>query len=370
MFYGAPDAGTFRTCLQIVFNDNTQLGGKKFVVLRELCGHATLGSHVSDAHPGEASHRNNLVDDAHPGETFHRSNLVDDPAVLPSEVDGLPDNQGTGISVSDDDGVDFGIVEREDLNGPFEARSSSVTISHAKDFPAVTFVEAKIGSLDGSDSSFRATFEGDSLTIRPGTERTVQIEFIPEFEGRFEARLQLIFFQSQQLGRFAVSRRLRAISGSVEDHQRFESLNQGGYIPRSGSGQQIPPEKIVPLPNLSLSFSYGKLPEYKLPPLVQEAVDSATFRHPYNKKAPRLIATLRPTELTMDTYADYFTALVNVEEGHQQRDILDQRPFEVEVQERDSRYFVEFENLDEDLLPEVITGDFLWLEDSGGTFQC
>ncbi|KAH9035955.1 hypothetical protein EDB84DRAFT_1201760 [Lactarius hengduanensis] len=301
--FQAPDAGTFRACLQITLNDNAQPGSRKFVVLRELCGHATLGSHVG----------------AHPSEPFPRSNLVDDHAVLSTEeVDVLPDSQGTGISVSNDDGVDFGIVEREDLNGPFAAQPSSVIINHAKDLPVVTFVEARIRSLDGSNSSFRATFEGDSLTIRPGTERTVQIEFIPEFEGRFEATLQLIFSQRQQLGHFAVSRRLRAIAGSVEDHQRFESLNQEGYIPRSGTGQQIPPEKIVLLPSLGGPFSFGNLPEYKLPSLVQEAVDGATFRHPYNKKAPHLIATLRPPELTMDTYAKYFTALLNVEEGHQQ----------------------------------------------------
>jgi len=143
----------------------------------------------------------------------------------------------------------------------------------------------------------------------------VQIKFIPEFEGQFEAMLQLIFSTSQQLGRFAVSRRLRAIAGSLEDHQRLESLDRETYIPRSGSGQQIPPEKIIPLSNPSRQL--GNLPEYELPPLVQEAVDSATFKHLYNEKAPHLIATLRPSELTMDTYAEYFTALLNVEEGHQ-----------------------------------------------------
>ena len=142
----------------------------------------------------------------------------------------------------------------------------------------------------------------------------MQIEFIPEFEGRFEAILQLIL-ESQQLGQFAVSRRLRAVAGSVDDHKRFESLNQDGYVPRAGSGQQIPPEKIIPLLNQG---GLGNIPEYKLPALVQEAVDRSTFKHPYNKKAPDLIATLKPKELTMDTYAKYFTALLNVEEGHQQ----------------------------------------------------
>ncbi|KAF8267993.1 P-loop containing nucleoside triphosphate hydrolase protein [Lactarius quietus] len=114
---------------------------------------------------------------------------------------------------------------------------------------------------------------------------------------------------------------------------------------------------------IHLPKRFSDIPQYQLPPLVQEAVDGATFEHPYNKKAPGLIATLKPKKLTMDTYSEYFTALLNVEEGHQEREILDQRPFEVEVQTRDSRYFVEFENTNEDLLPEVLKGDFLWLED-------
>jgi hypothetical protein len=33
--------------------------------------------------------------------------------------------------------------------------------------------------------------------------------------------------------------------------------------------------------------------------------------------ARNLIATLRPSEFTMDTYVEYFTALLNIEEGHQ-----------------------------------------------------
>ena len=162
--------------------------------------------------------------------------------------------------------------------------------------------------------SFRTTFNGRRLTIGPGTSSTVQIGFIPQFEGRFEATLQLIF-ESQQLDRFAVHRRLRAIAGSLDDHERFESLNQDGYVPRSGTGQQIPLEKIIPLPNPA---PFGDIPEYELPALVQEAVDRSTFKRPYDKKAPALIATLRPRELTMDTYAQFFTALLNVEEGHQQ----------------------------------------------------
>lgn len=141
--FQAPHAGTFRMCLQIVLNDNTRLSGRKFVILREVRGHATLpGSHVGSAH-----HR----------ESFSGSNRVDDSAAVFTEEEVLRDSQGTGISVSDDDGVDFGIVERNGLNGQFDTLSFSVTINHAEDFPAVTFVEARIRSLDGDDDPRWAT---------------------------------------------------------------------------------------------------------------------------------------------------------------------------------------------------------------------
>ncbi|KAH9059532.1 P-loop containing nucleoside triphosphate hydrolase protein [Lactarius vividus] len=293
-------------------------------------------------------------------EALPNSNRVGNDALSTEEEEVLLSSHGTGISVLDGE-VDFGIVGRKVLNGPFNTSSYSVTIDHAKGFSTVTFVKTRIRSRDGSDSSFKATFMGPSRTIRPGTKSTVQIEFTPEFEGRFGAILQLIFAESKQPDLFASSLGLRAIAGSVEDHERFESLNQKRYIPRSGSGQQVPPEKIIPLSGPARQT--GNLPEYELPSSVQEAVNRVTRENSYDNEAERLIATLRPPKLTMDTYTEYFTALLNVEEGHQQRDILDQRPFENDVQIRGSRYFVEFENKDEDLLPEVLKGDFLWLQD-------
>jgi hypothetical protein len=125
--------------LEIVLNDNTRPIDKEFVILRELRGRATL--------PGSP------VGSAHPRESFPRSNPVDVHAALfTEEEDVFLDSQDTGISASDEDGVDFGIVKRNSLNGPFNTSSSSVTINHAKGFPAVTFVEARIRPWGGSDS--------------------------------------------------------------------------------------------------------------------------------------------------------------------------------------------------------------------------
>ncbi|SRR6266702_1198404 len=78
---------------------------------------------------------------------------ADDHASLSTdEEEELPDGDGTGISVSDEDGVKFGIVERKRRNGPFATPSSPLTINLAEGFPAVTFVKARIRSLDGNDS--------------------------------------------------------------------------------------------------------------------------------------------------------------------------------------------------------------------------
>lgn len=58
------------------------------------------------------------------------------------------DCDGTGISVSHADGLDFGIVERMSPNGPFATPSTVLDIKHKDDFPPVIFVEGRIKGID------------------------------------------------------------------------------------------------------------------------------------------------------------------------------------------------------------------------------
>jgi hypothetical protein len=60
----------------------------------------------------------------------------------------------TGISVSDEEGLNVGIVERRRPNGPFASATSSLSIKLADGFPAVTFLQEKIKTSDGSDSAY------------------------------------------------------------------------------------------------------------------------------------------------------------------------------------------------------------------------
>ena len=62
------------------------------------------------------------------------------------------DSDGTGISVSHEDGsLDFGIVERKRPKGLLATPSALLTIKLADGFPAVTLIEERITSFNGSD---------------------------------------------------------------------------------------------------------------------------------------------------------------------------------------------------------------------------
>jgi helicase MOV-10 len=321
------------------------------------------------------------------------------------------DSDDTGISVSDEDGVDLGIVERKQPDGPFDTLTTSLTIRNAEGSPSVILLKARIKTTDESEPrwvvtpaysflmliscpSFAVSFDGGFHPIHPGAESTVHITFRPKFAGFFQEILTLVFYDSQRSARFIVVRTLQGTAGSRQDHNHFEYLNKEMHARRT-VGQQVPPRQIKLLWPADRPRKSRKLPEYEVPPVVQAAVDNVT--RPYDEEAPHLITALNTPALTMDTYAQYFKALVNVEDGHQQyvqylsipalkvtwvrRDVLNLPQYEVEVRQRGQRSpryvslpghacrfvhracSVEIENKDEDLLPEVMIGDFLWLDD-------
>jgi len=129
----------------------------------------------------------------------------------------------------------------------------------------------------------------------------------------------LFFYDPEQLFKFVVRRSLQGIAGSVEDHKLFEPLDHQEddkkYTKETG---YQPPETLMLLPTRGRQKKSRRLPEYEVPSIVKEAIEDSTARRPYDKKAQGIVATLRPHKLTMDTYVDWFTALLQVEDGHQQ----------------------------------------------------
>jgi hypothetical protein len=134
-----PHPGTFRTSLQIIFSHNTRSSDKQFSFLRELRGRATFtGSHVGSSYPEIPLPGSDRVDGWAAPSTEEEEEFLD--------------SKDIGISVLGDHVVDFGIVGRNALNGPFDTSLSSITINRATGSSTVTFDEAKIRSRDGSDS--------------------------------------------------------------------------------------------------------------------------------------------------------------------------------------------------------------------------
>ena len=316
--------GLYGAVLKLAFHDHKRKAD--FVVERALTGWA-------ERPPGGQGH--NPDEPAINAASLSMSDEDSDHGGLSvdEEVEYL-ESDGTGISVSHEDGVDFGIVERKRPNGPFATPSHLLTIQLSAGFPNVMFVKEKTRTLDGSDSEyvaslpqfclihrctrFEAVFEGDFVNIRPGTEGTVRVIFSPKFEGVFKTTLELVFYHSLLSTWFAVRRTLRGVAGSLNDYKHIESASQGDGDEPTVSCQEAPPLKIILLFPPDWRRNSTHLPDYEVPTIIQEAVDNSTTTCTYNDKAPNLISILRPDSLaTTGTYVHYFEALLCVEDGHQ-----------------------------------------------------
>jgi hypothetical protein len=146
----------------------------------------------------------------------------------------------------------------------------------------------------------------------------VRVIFGPKFDGVFKATLELVFYDDQRSARFVVRRRLQGIAGSRDDHEHLSSFVQEDGGRPTGVNLEAPPRKIILLFPSDQRRKSRYLPDYPVPPIVQEAVDKSSILRPYDKNAQNLILALRPDGLNMDTYQEYFKALLNVEDGQQQ----------------------------------------------------
>ena len=136
--------GLYGAVLQLTFHDHKRKAD--FVVERALTGWAERPP-GGQGHNPEKEPALNMESLEINDEDYDRGELsVDEEEYLGSD--------GTGISVSHEDGLDFGIVERKRPNGPFATPSSLLTIELAAGFPSVTFVKEKTRTLDGSDSEY------------------------------------------------------------------------------------------------------------------------------------------------------------------------------------------------------------------------
>ena len=146
--------GLFEAVLELTFHDHKR--NADFVVKRTLTGWAERPTVRQGHHPNKST--------LNPGVRPIKDDANDNGVHSVDEGEYL-DSDGTGITVSHDDGLDFGIVERKRPNGPFSTPSSLFTIKLAASYSSVTFVKEKTRTLDGSDPECVTFFSARSSFI-------------------------------------------------------------------------------------------------------------------------------------------------------------------------------------------------------------
>ena len=133
--------GLYEAVLELTFHDHKH--NADFAVKRTLTGLAERPSGGRGHHPNKST--------LNPGIRPIKDDANDNGGHSVDEEEEYLDSDGTGITVSHEDGLDFGIVERKRPNGPFATPSSLLTIELASGFSSVSFVKEKTRKLDGSD---------------------------------------------------------------------------------------------------------------------------------------------------------------------------------------------------------------------------
>lgn len=134
--------GLYEAVLELLFHDHER--NADFVLKRTLTGWAER--------PAEGLGRLTNQSALNPAVRPIKDDTKDNGGRSVDEGEEYLDSDGTGITVSHEDGLDFGIVERKRPNGPFATPSSLLTIELAAGYSsAVTFVKDKTRTLDGSD---------------------------------------------------------------------------------------------------------------------------------------------------------------------------------------------------------------------------
>ncbi|KAJ3556290.1 hypothetical protein NM688_g2107 [Phlebia brevispora] len=262
-----------------------------------------------------------------------------------------------GLVVSYKKGINFGIMDlaealREDMR-----RIADVKVQNTGS-ATIGLHSVKLSSSSRGDhygERFSASVMGKSRRISPGASKTVAVTFHPSYEGQHEDTLELVFHHLQLQEQFVITRRIQAIVGSEELHERLKA--KGPYVrPKFSPYEQ--PRKIVRVhrpPTWSYTKWAVKLPEFKAP---GDLVNAAF--------GPKPSATVRPfiPPFNIDNYGRFWQALLWIEEEKMRRDLDLYSMKGVNLDPERNGYRLKVAGLAEGR-PSVIVGDMILVRHAG-----
>ncbi|KAI0044324.1 hypothetical protein FA95DRAFT_286500 [Auriscalpium vulgare] len=294
------------------------------------------------------SSQDQVVDEGHGGvfvsgeQGVNLGDLERTTAVLPAaaplfeEEEMLLSHEGTGITVSEEAGLRFGIIERAE-SGIYPSSTAKFIVTKENIQPLVTFVEARFSSEEG----FSAALEGQSKYIKSNEPRTIVVTFLPPYEGSFEATIDLVFYDWARKGTFVVPRSVSGTAGTPHDHVLLAP--RAMHVMPPARPRYKAPLHVNPYrpPTWTRGQSKG-FGQYPLPPDWNGLLeDRGLDNRQYEEATARLLRAKLPGILKPETYAHHYRVLMNAEDAAQQRLLADNPPVEVTLTQRGDSFMCE-----------------------------
>ncbi|KAJ7056200.1 RNA helicase [Mycena amicta] len=258
------------------------------------------------------------------------------------------------VSVShkpEDGGVDFGIV------GLDNALSVDVTVLKAGADPVVleTLAMRTVGS------KFSATLAGKSRWVTHIRARTLCIRFTPTIDGEFSDVLELVFLNVKTRERFLITRKVRAVVGSKEDHELLKPKSEYTRQPRPAPMEfKGPIIRGLRPPTWGPNTWTSKLLDYEPP----AGLVKAAFETPHGRDVARGVKKFLPAAFDVNTYAKFFQVLLYIEDYQMRMNLELYAMTDVELTPNYPRYDLQVKGLEEGR-PSVVIGDFIRVKHTG-----
>ncbi|KAJ7474539.1 P-loop containing nucleoside triphosphate hydrolase protein [Mycena galericulata] len=263
-----------------------------------------------------------------------------------------------GITVSHKEGLDFGVVGADD-----SVYIDFTILNLKRGYESGTVLETI--SIRKGDSRFSVTLAGKSRWVKPNQARTLSAKFHPSFEGEYEDVLELIFLESSTKERFLITRKLRAVVGSEDDHEQIKP--KSAYARRKLAPFQFngPIIRSLRPPTWGPIKWASHLQEFKPP---KDLIQAAFGPHPRSSAKALLQGVKRflPSAFTANTYREQFQVLLYIEDEQMRLDLEMYDMTDVEIKPNHPRYDLQVKGLEEGR-PSVIVGDYILVRHTGAS---
>ncbi|KAK0496625.1 hypothetical protein EDD18DRAFT_1105727 [Armillaria luteobubalina] len=252
-----------------------------------------------------------------------------------------------GIEVSDQDGLDFGIVDEDEQHSVVVDMLLQRTGGDDSSAP-ISLSKIRMLSSQRQDehgTKFSVAITPTSTFIRCGCPHTILVTFHPSYAGCFEDTLELVFVDVVKRRRFVIQRKINATVGSRADHEYLAP--KAPYTRRKRRNIKLdgPVKRSLRPPTWTPTKWISKLPRFNVP---QHLIQAVYTEKGYLKKSARQdIKGFMPSSFNIDT-----------------QDLDAYSLSDVEIKPVHPRYELQVKGLSEGR-PSVLVGDFILVRPVG-----